>query len=192
MIKPFLYMLCFLMIGSVSLIGEEAPAPSSDEAKEPTPEHPPEIDEKRQAAARELAEEMKLREMLQAGFEANIVPMVDQQAKAFGLSSAEKWTLLGIYNAWFQDDLDQEGMFEAIVQLYAEAFTEEELRETLEFYRTDVGRKVLKTLPQLTEQGVQIGMQEAAAKQELLQKRLKPFLEEVKARKTEQKEAESE
>lgn len=42
-------------------------------------------------------------------------------------------------------------------QIYQKAFTEAEFKEALAFYKTPVGRKALKQMPQLMEQGAQLG-----------------------------------
>ena len=44
-----------------------------------------------------------------------------------------------------------------MVQLYASAFTEKELKELTRFYLTPIGRKTIDQLPQLTVAGMQIG-----------------------------------
>ncbi|BDY04867.1 DUF2059 domain-containing protein [Ferrimonas sp. YFM] len=41
--------------------------------------------------------------------------------------------------------------------LYQEAFSEEELRQLTEFYRTQVGQKMLRLQPQLMEEAMMIG-----------------------------------
>ena len=43
------------------------------------------------------------------------------------------------------------------VRIYAEAFTEGELRELAVFYRTDVGQKAISVLPALMQQGAVVG-----------------------------------
>ncbi len=44
-----------------------------------------------------------------------------------------------------------------MVQLYASAFTEKELRELTKFYLTPLGRKTIEQLPQITAAGMEIG-----------------------------------
>jgi hypothetical protein len=43
------------------------------------------------------------------------------------------------------------------VEIYKKAFTEAEFKEMLTFYKTPVGRKSLKQMPLLMEQGAQVG-----------------------------------
>ena len=44
-----------------------------------------------------------------------------------------------------------------MVQLYAGAFTEKELKELTKFYQTPIGRKTIEQLPQLTAAGMELG-----------------------------------
>ena len=43
------------------------------------------------------------------------------------------------------------------IQIYAEAFDENEIRQLTDFYRTPVGQKALSTLPSLMQQGAVVG-----------------------------------
>ncbi len=44
-----------------------------------------------------------------------------------------------------------------MVQLYASAFTEKELKQLTKFYLTPLGRKTIEQLPQITAAGMEIG-----------------------------------
>ena len=46
---------------------------------------------------------------------------------------------------------------EEMIRLYAEAFTEKELKELTKFYQTPIGRKTIEKLPQLTAAGMELG-----------------------------------
>lgn len=46
---------------------------------------------------------------------------------------------------------------EEMVQLYAGAFTEKELKELTKFYQTPIGRKTIEKLPHLTTAGMELG-----------------------------------
>jgi hypothetical protein len=54
------------------------------------------------------------------------------------------------YMSWksLQDDF---------IAIYQKAFTEDEFKQILAFYKTPVGKKTLQELPKLMEQGAQIG-----------------------------------
>jgi hypothetical protein len=76
---------------------------------------------------------------------------------------------------WAEQVMTWENMKPRFVQLYVEAYTEEELRSLLEFYDSPLGRKVLRVTPDLVRQGAMIGGQLAAEHQtelqEMIQKR---------------------
>ncbi|MBW2282737.1 MAG: DUF2059 domain-containing protein [Deltaproteobacteria bacterium] len=63
------------------------------------------------------------------------------------------------------------------VNVYARYFTEQDLRELLEFYRSPVGRKVIENMPAVMAESMQVGQRWAERispkLQEELQKRLK-------------------
>lgn len=44
-----------------------------------------------------------------------------------------------------------------LIQLYAESFSEQELRELIAFYKTPTGQKTIALLPDLTRKGAEIG-----------------------------------
>ena len=49
--------------------------------------------------------------------------------------------------------LTWEAMKPDLIQLYAESFSEQELRELIAFYRTPTGQKTIALLPELTRKG---------------------------------------
>src|SRR5262245_33697472 len=56
-----------------------------------------------------------------------------------------------------------DGMLPEYVALYARHFTHDEVRGLLAFYATDLGKKTIKTLPTLAQEGATIGQQWADA-----------------------------
>jgi len=180
--------LCLLIASPIFAQDEEtaaspSPAPATDSdaaaaAPEPTP------DEATMEAARKLGEITGLKEQFASGFQS-MMPMIVQQAQRMQLSNEQRAELLAIYRDWFNEDLDQQWMFDQSVLLYAKSFSKEELEAIIEFYETPAGKKALLVLPQLVQQGAELGMQEAQSKQDQLMKRLKPFLEGVQAEREE-------
>jgi hypothetical protein len=59
-------------------------------------------------------------------------------------------TFLAKYMSWAS-------LRDEFVTIYQKAFTEAEFKELLTFCKTPVGRKMLKQMPQLMEQGAQVG-----------------------------------
>lgn len=53
--------------------------------------------------------------------------------------------------------LSWEAVKPGMVQMYAEAFTEPELRELTTFYRTPLGQKAMTKMPELVQKGAAIG-----------------------------------
>jgi uncharacterized protein len=58
---------------------------------------------------------------------------------------------------------DPDGIRAKQVELYAKYFTHEEVRGLLAFYQTDVGKKAIKVLPALVQEGAAIGQEWATA-----------------------------
>lgn len=61
--------------------------------------------------------------------------------------------------------------------LYADSFTKDELEDFVAFYQSDSGRKLVETMPALSQKGMQMGMQ-------LTIKRMPQMVEKLKARLT--------
>ena len=66
-----------------------------------------------------------------------------------------------VFRAWYTK-IFAEGEFEQqILELYAKAFTEQELRGLIEFYKSPLGTKALEQMPILMRQGMGIGERRA-------------------------------
>ncbi len=151
--KPMLAALCLVL---VSATASAAPAPE------------------RLAAAKQLAQTMGLKDQMNAGFNA-MLPMIDQQAASLNLDATQKAELQAVFKAWYTEDLDQDKMLENIIVLYAETFSELELKELNTFYSTAVGKRILTALPEIMQKAALLGMKEAESKQGLLMDRLNKF-----------------
>ena len=68
-----------------------------------------------------------------------------------------------------------------MIQVYAEAFTEPEVRELIAFYKTPIGHKTVNLMPQLMQRGAALG-------QKAVQEHL-PELQEAIAKKAKENEA---
>jgi len=73
-------------------------------------------------------------------------------------------------------DLLRQGMAAELsdeaVQVYARYFTEQDLRKLLAFYKTPVGRKVIKNMPAVMTESMQVGQRWAERMSPKLQKEL--------------------
>ncbi|MFK7840117.1 MAG: DUF2059 domain-containing protein [Bdellovibrionales bacterium] len=57
----------------------------------------------------------------------------------------------------FQEEFDSGSFYNLIYPIYDEKFTTQELKEILAFYQTDVGKKVTKELPEITQKAMIAG-----------------------------------
>lgn len=115
----------------------------------------------REAAARELVEIMNLERQMMGGATAMMDALVLQSPQL----NAYRDVILG----WAKSVMSWEVFGPKYVAMYAAAFTEQELRDLIAFYRTPTGQKALTLLPELASQGAQFGAIEARARQSELQ-----------------------
>jgi hypothetical protein len=77
--------------------------------------------------------------------------------------------------AWSSKVLTWENMKPRMVDLYASEFSEQELRDLSAFYRTPLGAKVLRVLPEIMQRGSAIGsdlaLEHQAELERMIQKR---------------------
>jgi len=59
--------------------------------------------------------------------------------------------------SWSEKVMTWENMKPRMVDLYASTFSEQELRDLAAFYKTPLGAKSLRVLPELVQKGAQIG-----------------------------------
>jgi len=58
---------------------------------------------------------------------------------------------------WAESVMTWENMEPGMVEIYAEAYTEQELRELTEFYASPLGRKTLEVTPELVRRSARVG-----------------------------------
>lgn len=136
-------------------------------------------DEESLAAAGRLIETMGVREDMAAGFKAAMAPMLQPMIQQMGLNEVQVIELNAIFAGWWENDIDQDAIITQYKTLYAETFTTEELNELKLFYQTPLGKKLLITLPDITQKGMEIGMLAAQAKQPQLIEKMVAFEEQV-------------
>lgn len=140
-----------------------------------------EASEESLAAASKLIETMGVREEMAMGFKTAMEPMLQPMIQQMGLNEAQIAELNAIFTGWWENDIDQDAIIDGYKQLYAETFTTEELTELELFYQTPLGKKLLLTLPELTQKGMQLGMTAAQAKQPELMAKMQAFQEHIAA-----------
>jgi hypothetical protein len=120
-----------------------APAVGAEPAAKPTPGH--------LAAAMELVDALNLTDTAMAG--ASVA--LDAQIAA----NPDLEPYRDVMKSWAGRTLSKENMQPRLAALYADAFTEAELRQLISFYKTPVGRKALDAMPRLMQEGAEIGKQ---------------------------------
>jgi hypothetical protein len=74
---------------------------------------------------------------------------------------------------------------DAFIQIYVESFTEKELRDISDFYRTDTGKKAMQLMPELFNKGALLGQQKVEENSteliQMIEKRQKELEEESNA-----------
>jgi hypothetical protein len=134
----------------------------------------PAIDPAATAAARELIASLKVRDVLAASMQQaaqnapNMIrqfagsaisnnPKLNEQQKKEGMANIEKVIPeMGVaMQALFNDPKMVDEMIEEIVPLYARYYTVEEIGQIAAFYKTPVGAKSLRIMPQLMNESMQ-------------------------------------
>jgi len=105
----------------------------------------------RAAAANELLVTVKMEKILADSTE-QMVQLQIQQNPAIEPYREVMRRFLAKYMSW-------EGLKGDFVRIYAEEFTEQELRDLIAFYRTPTGIKFITKMPGLMSKGAQIGSQ---------------------------------
>ena len=77
-----------------------------------------------------------------------------------------------IMRAFIREHLSWDAVRDELVQVYAQAFTEAELREITAFYQTETGRKAALLTPSLMAQGMGIGQRAVVAHRHELEARI--------------------
>jgi hypothetical protein len=73
---------------------------------------------------------------------------------------------------WAEKTMTWERFEGKVVAMYAEAFSEAEIRDLIVFYKTPTGKKMIQLGPQLTQQGAQLGAQVARENEDELMRML--------------------
>lgn len=86
-----------------------------------------------------------------------------------------------VVQAWYRKHLSWAEFGPSMVKVYAEMFTEPELRAYLAFYRTPAGRQLARLTPDLTRRGAQLGAEVAARHSDELQQMIQARITELQA-----------
>jgi hypothetical protein len=103
----------------------------------------------RHEMALQLLEAMRMPEQIQASLAAVVANQARQNPDLPGLPEVLR-EFLARYVTW-------DAMKNEYAEIYAAAFTEEELREMTAFYRSPTGQKLARFTPQLSRLGAELG-----------------------------------
>lgn len=118
----------------------------------------------REAAAAELIEKLKLEEVSMASLDLMMETMLGQDP-AFE-------DFRDVFEDFFSEHFSWTELEPEYVRIYAEAYTEPELRELIAFYDTPVGRKTVDLMPVLMRRGAEIGERQIEPHLPELQRRI--------------------
>lgn len=122
------------------------------------------VDDSHQAAAAELVDLLKLEENTAASVDVMMETMIAQNPQFEELRD--------VFEEFFDEYFRWENLRPEYVRLYAEAYTEAEIRELIAFYRTPVGRKSVDLMPMLMQRGAEIGQRQIQPHLGELQRRI--------------------
>lgn len=83
-----------------------------------------------------------------------------------------------VFERFYRKHLSFASLKPEIVRMYVATFTADELRQLVDFYATPVGQKAISTMPELMNQGAQLGMSRVQAHQDELRQELEQALRE--------------
>ncbi len=125
------------------------------------------------AVADSLLRQMDLERVMQIGAMSTFDASMQQQPAMAQFRD--------VVQAWYQKHLSWAEFGPSMVKVYAEMFTEPELRAYLAFYRTPAGRQLARLTPELTRRGAELGAEVAARHSDELQQMIQARIAEIQA-----------
>jgi hypothetical protein len=108
--------------------------------------------------------------------------LVDQMLEAQLKQRPEAAAIEPEMRAFFSKYMSWNSLKGDMVEMYARAFTETELRDITKFYQTPTGRKMSSMLPQLMQSGMEIGQKRVQEHLPELQEAIKAKMEAEKGK----------
>lgn len=102
----------------------------------------------------EAAEELLAAVGMEQVLEQSISQMIDMQLQQKPALAPYR----NVMEAFFNKHMSYESLKPEMAALYAEYFTEQELRDLIGFYETPTGQKAVAVMPELMGRGAQIGV----------------------------------
>ncbi len=122
-------------------------------------------------AALSLYELTQPKELMKSSMLSMMQPMLASMAQQ-GRSQTQIAGARTAFEEFATSVANDPDMEKEMVKIYADSYTEGELDQMLQFYRSPVGQKSLKLMPELTQKGMAIGQRVAAKYQFDLQKKM--------------------
>ena len=138
-----------------------------------------------EAEARRAAEELLLLTGVDKtldGLRAQMTRMIEAQTASVEMTPEIRERMQGLRERLLDvlfEELSWERLRDGYVDLYAETFSEEELRGLLAFYRTPLGRSFLEKMPRLVTRSMELGQSRAQKAYPRIQEIIREFLEGV-------------
>jgi hypothetical protein len=118
---------------------------------------------------------------LQQGFENGIKSSLDRM-RAQGAPAELVASIQSEAHGFFLANFKWDDVKPRVAKLYADAFTEAELKDLIAFYETPTGQKALARIPGLTQAGGQIAMTSVQAKLPEFQQKVAAMIQSYKSK----------
>ncbi len=143
-------------------------------------------EESHRDAARELLKAMNAEQTIEESYN-QVLPQLEAMGQQMGVSDEER----AIFNRYLdrmvaalREELSWEKLEPGMVQTYASVYSEQELRDLVEFYESPLGQKFIRKMPELmtaTMQLTQDMMQDFVPRVQEIQAELQAELQEARA-----------
>ena len=114
------------------------------------------------AAATQLLQLMNVESVMRATTSATFAAQVKQQPQMAPFRE--------VMQAWADSTMTLRSMGPALARIYAQTFSEAELRQLIAFYQSPIGRKLASSSPELTRRGAEVGSSVAEANMPMLER----------------------
>jgi uncharacterized protein len=132
-------------------------------------------DASHRAYATQLIDLLQVKQTMKQAFDNVIYSTIDQMA-AHGLPEAGVTELKTTIDKWYDSEIHFEDIQPKLVEAYVGGFSEAELKQIVDFYKSDVGKKVISEMPDLMKQGSSIAQEYTKDKIPSLNAELTPIL----------------
>ena len=119
---------------------------------------------------------------LRDSFSGFLNPALDAM-KAQGMPEAARTEMRKAFTEWFDEQIRWTEMKPKLIRIYAQDFSEEELKALLSIYQQPLGMKVMTKLPAVMQDGAQAGQEYFMSKRESLDQKIAPIFEKYKTAK---------